>query len=256
MKIAVGNCWSSPFIWTAFADTILNLQHPRGHEVKFFIGKGWSSPRRHNHLCEQAVDWGADYLCIIGSDQIHPEDMLIRLVKRIEEGCDAISALVPFRGFVDWQFMKPFQLMAWRFECDGLRSFNSIRSDGDMAKPISREDGDLQRVHIIGSGVLMFSIDHLLALPKPWFYDHTDFKSQHRVADMDTAFVWRLQQFAGATIWVDTTIKVKHLHVFPIDDSFADRFQDWVDPKKADRDICKFSGLDIPKDDSYWMNLC
>ena len=255
IKLAVCYPWSSPFIWTAYADSVLNLQHPPGYEIKFINGVGWSSPRRHNDCCEKALDWDADLICIIGSDQTYPEDMLIKLTKRMEEGCNVISALVPFRGYVDWQLMKPFQVMAWRFKCDGLREFRGMKTDGDMLYVIDPADGDLQRVHIIGSGVLMFQKDHLLGLERPWFFDHTDPKTQHRIADMDTRFVWRLQEDIGAEVWVDTTIKVKHLHVFEIDDTFSDRFKDWTNPETANRSICKFSGHDPYKDEKYWKQI-
>ena len=60
-----------------------------------------------------------------------------------------------------------------------------------------------------------------------------------RVADMDTRMVWRLAFEVGAQVWVDTTIKVRHLHTFEIDDTFQDRFADWAEPGATDDETVK-----------------
>ncbi len=233
MKLAVGYPWSSPFTLTQFAEHLPNLQRPEGVDVRFFRGTGWCPARRHIDFCEQGLKWGADLICIIGADQVHPEDMLPRLYNRFMEGYQVVSALVPCRGFVRWQPMKPFQPMAWRFKTNDemgdtkIRQYHGMKVDGDMIHVIKREDGDMQKINFIGSGVLMFHKDHLLSLKKPWFYETVNTENMEREANMDCKFVWRLQQEARATVWVDTTIMVKHLNVMPIDDTYQDRFSDW-----------------------------
>jgi len=117
-----------------------------------------------------------------------------------------------------------------------------------MLEIVNPTDGDLQKVNIIGSGVLMFHRDYLLSLRKPWFFDRADIETMHRIADQDSMFVWRLQTEVGATVWVDTTIKVKHAHVFLVDDTFSDRFSDWTDPDKASLDICRFKETEEKKE--------
>jgi hypothetical protein len=234
MKLAVGYPWSSPFTFTQFAEHLPNLQTPSLADVRFFRGNGWCPARRHIHICEQALEWGADLICIIGADQVHPEDMLPRLVDRFNEGYEIVSALVPCRGYVNWQPMKPFQPMAWRFKTNDemgdtkIRQYEGMKKSPEMIHILKREDGEMQKCNFIGSGVLMFHRDHLLALKKPWFYETVEYDNQERTANMDCKFVWRLQQEAGATVWVDTTIMVEHLNVFRIDDTFQERFTDWM----------------------------
>jgi hypothetical protein len=200
--------------------------------AKFFMGEGCDPAGRHCDMILQALDWEADLICIVGADQIHPLGMLDRLIDRYyETGGGVITALVPFRGYVGWQMMKPFQPMGWRLvnKAPTVREFNGMDQDGDMFVPIDPADGDLQRVDVIGSGVLMFDSATIEALAKPWFYYTTDL-DQRRVADMDSKFVWRLREEVQAQVWVDTTIQVKHLHTFEIDDSFSERFADWQQP--------------------------
>ena len=246
-KLAVGYPWASPFMWTPFVDSTINMRHPEGCEVKYFRGTGWCPARRHIDLCEQAISWGADLICIIGADQVHPPDMLCRLVDRFSQGYEVVSALVPVRGYVAWQDMKPFQPMAWRFKTNEElgstehRKYRGMELDADMIHVISRSDGDIVRANFIGSGVLLFHESHLRGMKKPWFFETLrDEKDYTRIANMDCTFVWRLQEEAGAKVWVDTTIMVKHIHEFEIDDTYSDRFSDWSRPGVGQLEICTF----------------
>jgi len=254
MKLAVCYPWASPFMFTGFVDSTLNMKHPDGFDVKFFRGAGWCPAKRHMTMCEEAMSWGADLICIIGADQVHPEDMLIRLTDRWNQGYEIITLLVPARGYVSWQPMKPFQPMAYRFKTNTelgeanledvtYRNYEGMDKSGHLLHVVTRADADengMARCNFIGSGVLMFEKAHLAAITKPWFYETFEKETQTRRACMDSKFIWRLQEEAGATIWVDTTIFIKHLHVFEIDDSFSDRFSDWTDITMADLAICNF----------------
>jgi hypothetical protein len=222
-------------MWRKFSLNVANMiaefQRP-DWRARFFMGEGCDPAGRHCDMVLQALDWEADLICIVGADQVHPLDMLGRLVDRyFETGGGVISALVPFRGYVSWQQMRPFQPMGWRIvnSNGGVREFRGMDEDPDMFVPIDPADGDLQRIDVIGSGVLMFDAQTIEALAKPWFYYTTDL-DQRRVADMDSKFVWRLRSEVQAQVWVDTTIQVKHLHTFEIDDTFSERFADWQEP--------------------------
>lgn len=253
MKLAVCTPWTSPFMWTGYVDAMLNLERPtevrtllgtvEPLQVRFFRGPGWCPAKRHQSACDQALAWGADLICIVGADQVHPPDMLHRLLARWEQGCEVIAALVPSRAYIGWQDMKPFQAMAWRLKrgsgltVEALNEGRDARNEVDVIDPA---DGDLQVVNFIGSGVLMFHRDHLAMMPRPWFSEAYDPATLERTASMDTRFVWRLQAEAGATVWVDTTIKVRHLHAFEIDETYAERFLDWRQPGVGDPALCRY----------------
>jgi hypothetical protein len=241
MKLAVVTPWASPFMYTKYVDAMLNLERPPVARndigdtctlaTGFFRGEGWCPARRHMDGCEKAVEWGADLICIVGADQAHPPDMLCRLIDRWNEGYEVVSAMIPTRGYIQHMSMKPFQPMAWRVPAneDGDLKIRKVEAIDDLIEKIDPEDGDIQRINFIGSGVLMFHKDHLLALERPWFFETVDRETCSRLACMDTKFVWRLQMEAGAQVWCDTTIKVKHIHDMEIDDTFQDRFDDWMD---------------------------
>ena len=242
MRLAVGYPWSSPFVWTRFAEHLPNLRRPAGVDVRFLRGAGWCPARRHAHICEQALAWGADLILIIGADQIHPDDLLERLVERHRQGCEVIAALVPARGFVGWQDMKPFQPMAWRLkrQTGDAAAVNQALHTPNEIEAVDVGAGELQEINFIGSGVLLFPARLLERLPQPWFAEEVDPTTYQRTACMDTRFVWKLQEQAHARVWLDTAIRVRHIHAFEIDETFQDRFADWARPGAGDPAICMF----------------
>lgn len=186
-------------MFTAFTESSLNIQHPEGWEIRWFRGSGWCQARAHNDFMEKALEWGADMICILGSDQVHPTDILVRLLARHEEGCTIITALVPIRE--DFEGHKAGARLAW------LRK----GTDNELIDP---EAGDIQQVHFIGTGVLMFPAKLLERVRKPWLAYEIVGDEYRRIANADSKFFWRLQTEGGVSAWVDTTIKVKHAHVF------------------------------------------
>lgn len=208
-----------------------NLLRPPGIPITFVRGLGWCPARRHIDICEKAVALKASHILIIGADQVHPLDLIPRLVSRVEkDDCEVICAMVPTRGHVTGQATLPFQPMAWRFkENSHHQIYHSMQESGDMVEQIRREDGDLQRVDFIGSGCFMFPVDDLLMLKRPWFWETYNRETLARQATMDSTFAWRLRWEAHAKLWVDTTIMIRHLSTFEIDDSYQHRFADWVE---------------------------
>lgn len=248
-KLAVCTPWSSPFMYSAYVEAQLNLQHPEGWTVRHVIGKGWCPARRHADMCEKALAWGADVICITGADQVHPEDMLVRLLARMQEGYEVIAALVPSRGYVGWQDMQPFQRMAWRIKRSGplsIEDANALLHTPNDIEAIDPDAGEVQEINFIGSGVTMFPAEILHRLKMPWFAETYNPQTMQRLASMDTTWVWRLQAECGARVWVDCSIPVEHLNIFPIDPSYSARFSDWALPGAGDPAICRYAPASAP----------
>ncbi len=252
-KLVIGIPWDSPFVWSDCAESVANLEHPRGYEVHTVFGKGWCPARRHADCCERALELGAELILILGGDQVFERDLLTRLTAHYEAGISVITALVPTRGYLPNQQMRPFQPLAWRFKNDTGKPgrFISLHQTPEFCEQINPDDGTLQRVDFIGSGVLMFHVDLLHALTLPWFSETVDHKTYSRLAVMDCGFVWRLQTEGGARPMVDTTINVKHIHDLQIDSSFQYKFS----PEDLDSELCstphqKFHPLTSPSPDA------
>lgn len=235
-KLAVCWIWGSPFVWTRSVESMLQLRRPAGVEVAFFRGGGWGPAKRHINACEQAVAWGADHILILGADQVYDPDLLERLWARKRDGYEVVAALVPSRGYLGWQEMKPFQRMAWRLRPNGL---NPITWQPNALEVVNPDAGEMQRIDFIGSGVILFERAHLEMMKRPWFFEEIDPETQNRTACMDTRFCFRLASEADAQVWVDTTIRVRHLHPFEIDESYTERFADWAIPGVGPADICQ-----------------
>ena len=250
-KIGICVPWTSPFIWTKFTEAALQVRQPNGTEIKWFFGKGWCPARRHTDALEKALEWGADLMCIFGADQVAPSDIIEKLYARILQGYPVINAMVSSRGYFDKNNgSKPFMPLAWRWTGAKLdengravqKQYRNQQLDPD-AMELIKMDGTIQPVHMIGSGCIMFHREHLLSLKKPWFsetYNHENYK---RIATMDTIFSWRLIAEAGATMWVDTSIEIGHLHDMMIDSTFQDRFEDWATgAPTAEKEIIRIAG--------------
>lgn len=193
------------------------------------------------------MEWGADWILILGADQVYEPDLLERLMGRVDEGYEVIAAFVPARCFLGWQNMRPFQPMAWRFKnmqqlgTNGVSRYRGMKLDKSLIEVVDVDpETPIQRVNFIGSGVLLFHRQDLLALKEPWFYETFNPITLDRLASMDTTFVWRLQTEALVDVWLDTDIRVGHIHPFTIDESFQYRFSDWSEKGVGDVDICQF----------------
>lgn len=217
-KLCIGWAWEPPMVWSRVTENFLSLQRP---ENSFWVrGVGECPTRRHIDICEKGLAGGASHILFVGSDQIHPLDMIPRLIAKIEQnGCDVITALIPTHGGSDK--VKYFQRCAW------VQNKSGKLGDWDLIDP---SKGDLQRITAIGSGVLMFPTSGLTRIKEPWFKTHySNNLTYTRIGCMDTEFVHRLDLEAGLELWVDTTIKVKHLISFQVDETFEKRFEDWND---------------------------
>lgn len=213
-----------------------NLLRPEGVEVLYLPGFGWCPARRHMDGVERAMEWGATHICFLGQDHMNPNDILLKFTKHIEDGWPAVAARVPARGWIkDGGFEKPFTKIAYKWKRDENGNVKHLKFDLKCLELVKEEDGPLQEIVVIGTGALMFDINLLHALKKPWFYEHLRHDGSYdRIPKMDTVFSWRLVNEAGGRMLCDLTIDIVHLDVFPIDESFGDRFLDW--PKWKDRE--------------------
>ncbi len=201
-------------MFTAFTERSLNMELPSGFDCRWIRGVGWCAAKAHNDMFQKALDWSADLICVVGPDQVHPVGLLPKLMQRIDQGCDVISALVPTRE--QFEGDGAFERKAWR---------------GQPPERIDPADGILQKIDFIGSGVLMFPAALLEKVKRPWLYETQTDDDFSRRGDCDTNFVWRLHQEGGAQVWVDTTIPVLHATVFEISPTFVSDINAQAAPK-------------------------
>lgn len=227
-KLAVCYPGDMPFVFTEAAESLFNIEKPDGFEVRWFRGMGWCQARRRIHAAEKALAWGAELIACLDIDQIYEPDILRRLVSRIEEGYEMVAAMVPMRGYVALSKMRPFQPLAWTMR-------------GDTWVPVERSDGEMVQCDFPTSATLIFRSSDLRKMRKPWYYSTYDAENMKMVHGEDGTFAVRMQRDAGIKAWVDTTIQVKHIGVFQIDDTFQERFSDWADAGSGPESLCNMS---------------
>ena len=227
-KIAVCTAWGSPFCWTMPAYNMANLARPEGVEVLYLPGFGWCPARRHAQGVEEALRWGATHICFLGADQMHPIDILERFADHITNGWGAVCARVPARGWAAKDFYdKPYQETAFKWKLNENGNPTCKNFNQECMEAVKEEDGLLQEIAVIGSGALMFDINIIKGMKKPWFKERLKKDgSYQRLPVMDTFFTYRISTEMNVKILCDLSIKVQHVDVFPIDASYGDKFED------------------------------
>lgn len=227
-KLAVCWPWEPPFVYTAFVDSILALTTPQDCEVKWFRGAGWCNSRRRNAACEAGLTWNADYIVMLDADQVYPPDLLPAFLAHMTTGKDMVAAMVPQRGYTAGAGMKPFQRLAWRTE------------DNQTLIPVDPNDGPLQKCVLPSCAAIIFRTRDLRRMKKPWFKDQYHPDTWKRTFAEDLNFVLNIGKQLNLTAWVDTTLDIKHLHLFQIDGTFSERFKDWAVAGKGDSS-CRYT---------------
>uniref|UniRef100_A0A6M3JBL5 Glycosyltransferase n=1 Tax=viral metagenome TaxID=1070528 RepID=A0A6M3JBL5_9ZZZZ len=215
----------------------MNWIRPEGVEVEFTPGYGRDPAARHMWGLIKAQEWNATHMMFFGADQLADRNILVKLCKHMEDGWSMATGVVPARGILDIDgsgTKVAFPRVAWKWK-DNLteEQQRNKRPSIEFLQPITKEGGLLQEGNIIGSGAIIFPLSLINALEKPWFKEIKPDKDGFSKPAMDTFFCYRLITEAGGKMMCDFSINIIHLDVFPIDDSFTDRFDDLANSNDA-----------------------
>ena len=220
IRLAIMIPWGIDMIWRRTVETLWDLEKPPACQLIF--GTGRTPARRHEIGCEEALKWGASHVLILGGDQTYPDRQMIRkMFKHMEYTSpqewmnrkQIINCLVPIRGHRPGQGTRPFQPIGKRVDDDTQELVN-----------ITREDPELVKAEIIGTGVMLFEADILRGMDRPWFNDVAYPGTNETNIMQDVNFIRKLNDL-GHQVWCDTQIIVKHIGVLEIDDTYQWRFE-------------------------------
>lgn len=206
----------------------MNLIHPDGWSVRFIQGNGWCPANRHNMALAQAINWGAHAMVFMGPDHWVEEDCLVKLIGHLDDGWDMAAGWVPSRGIVGID-KRPYPYLAYKLKDPDnyIPDKFAVLHYNDKDYEIVTTGAESQEIHIIGSGILMFKVDVVKDMKKPWFGELTQRDEYYsRWPVQDSHFTYRCTVEGGHRLWLDTTIEAKHLDVFAIDETFEERFKD------------------------------
>ena len=224
-KLAVIVPYDSPSMLTVAAFNMLNWKRPDDCEVKFIMGSGWCPAARHNDGVEKARAWGAGLILFNGADHLCSFDIIERMISRINEGWDIVQAVIPSRGICGLTQI-PFDTTSYRVIGPMPKENPLINTPIESIKIIHGAD-EPQETHISGTGNIMMKADIFDGLQKPYFFEYiVNDEKYSRIPMMDSNFVYRCTKGAGAKMFCDTGIKLRHLDLFAIDETYQERFKD------------------------------
>jgi len=228
MKLGIIVPWDSPFMFTAPAFNMLNWERPEGYEIRFIQGVGWCPANKHNTAVDKAQKWGADLIMFNGGDHVCPKDILPRMIKWIDDGWDMVHAMPPLRGVSD--FGVPFKEVSFRV-VGQLPPDYMTNCPGESIKILTYDD-EPQQSHIAGTGNIMMRAEIFDKLVKPYFREVIKEDDLYgRYPMQDSQFIGRCTLEIDARMICDTTIKIVHLDVFGIDETYSERFKDKTSKK-------------------------
>ena len=224
-KIGILIPWDSPFMFTAAAFNMMNWERPEGCELNFIMGAGWCPAARHNDSIEKAQEWGADLIMFNGGDHLCPKDIVIRMKKHIDNNWDMVHAMPPSRG-VCGADGTPFKALSYKV-VGSLPKENYITNCRPQSIKCLTYGDEPQQSHICGTGNILMKAEILKGMEKPYFEEFIKKDGKYgRQPVQDSTFVSRCTIESGARMICDPTIRINHLDVFGIDDTYSERFKD------------------------------
>lgn len=205
MKLACVTPWMSPFTYAKPVPALLNLRRPAGVEIRWDWPNGWCSARRKTGGVEWALKSGADYIWFIDADQLVEEDTLERLWAHVESGRSPIGALQPARGHFPGLTERAYQPVCW----------------DNNGKPFTPEN--VAKVMYGPLNCVILPMDIFQAMSRPWFTERFNQKTMSRLSSLDQHFTKRLWDM-GKPLWIDPTIRPRHMDAIPIDWEFQNHF--------------------------------
>lgn len=153
-----------------------------------------------NSFVEQLLESDFTHLLILGSDHIHPPDVVERLIKWVKEDGDrkVVAGLNFRRG-------APFDPLAF------------VEHEGQYC-PIAEWEQGLVKVDLLGTGTCLISREVFETIPKPWFYYDYSKVQEGKWISEDITFCNLCTQY-GFDLWVDTTTVSPHLITTSIDEN-------------------------------------
>jgi hypothetical protein len=189
------------------------------------MGVGWCPAARHNDGVAKAQEWGADLIMFNGGDHLCPKDIIPRMLKHINDGWDMVQAMIPSRGVVGYDG-TPFNAISYKVVGPMPKANAILYAPPDSIEIITYKD-EPQQTHICGTGNILMKSEILDGMEQPYFEEFIKKDNRYgRWCVQDSNFVYRCTVESGARLLCDTTLKLIHLDVFGIDETYTERFKD------------------------------
>jgi hypothetical protein len=133
--------------------------------------------------------------------------------------------MIPSRGVVGFDG-TPFKAMSYKIS-GNMPAVDPILNMPPASVKVLSYDDEPQESHICGTGDIMMKAEILDGLERPYFEEEVKRDGMYgRHAVQDSRFVFRCTVESGAKLFCDTGIRMKHLDVFAIDETYSERFKE------------------------------
>lgn len=174
--------------------SIFNLEKIPGVEIGFEFVKGYDCARARNKIADLALDQNYNYILMVDSDVILPEDALILMYKY--RNYRVIMGYCPRKD--DPEVTEIYKDNANRYSKDNRF----------LVKELESYDSDLVRVTGGSFGCVMIDCDIFKLIEYPYFYYESH--SDKTILSEDLYFCNRVRH-SGNNIYVSPKIRCKHI---------------------------------------------
>lgn len=195
-KLGLGIPNNFPMLYTAFFDTFIQLYKP---DCVYLPARFGSIDDMRNKIVQMAMREGCSHLFMTDTDQkLTDREMIFKMLSHNQPvvHCRVFRRYPPFDSLM--------------FEKDIVT--------GGFREKTGYKNGSLVEVDICGAGCVLYSMEVFYKIDYPWF--ETKYSESGDKNGEDTVFCRKLRK-AGYRIYVDTSIKISHLGVMEIDESFS-----------------------------------
>lgn len=176
------------FDWAAVA-SLMSLSLPPNTVVELH---GFSLVyEARERMCQKMLDMGLDWIIMVDSDMVLPQDTVYRL---LSHGQPIVSGLC-------FKRTPPYQ-------CCAYERVDAYEDGSWFLRALREWPEGLVEVAGVGTACMLIRREALEKIPQPWFFPVQGLGE-------DLAFCDRARK-AGVPIYVDTTVKTRHLTVVGI----------------------------------------
>ncbi len=153
-------------------------------------------------LLNQAYELGVTHLIMMDTDQVYPEDTIPKL---LSHGKPVVAGAVHRR-------YPPFDLIMLRGE---IGKYKHVEDD-------EMYSGELVEVDATGTGCILYDLEALKDIERPWF-ELINYNKPNAVGE-DINLCSKIRK-AGIPIYVDTSIQIDHLTTYRVNRSTYELFK-------------------------------
>ena len=197
-RLSIGLPHSDELMLKQFVVSFILMSKPFDWSFQVPTLKAHDFAAVRNSLIEKSILEGCTHLVMMDTDQIYPQDTLLRLLQHKDK---AVVGTRVHRRY------PPFDVLMFR---GNVKELHHVPDEECFS-------GKLVKVDSTGTGCLMINLSILPDIPAPWF-------AQEEGVGEDIYFTNKVSQ-CGKEVYVDTSIEIDHMTQYLVNRSTYELFK-------------------------------